>query len=83
MALSTRNVTKRLYEHAIARQLRLTNPAQAVVARFIATRDSRTRVLSPDEIGTVTGHVALPGGTREENACILLQAGRMPSNTRC
>ncbi|WP_176079496.1 tyrosine-type recombinase/integrase [Paraburkholderia tropica] len=53
MALSTRNVIKRLYEYAIARQLALTNPAQAVVARFIATQDSRTRVLSPDEIGTV------------------------------
>jgi integrase len=53
MALSTRNVIKRLYEYAIARQLATTNPAQAVVARFIATQDSRTRVLSPDEIGTV------------------------------
>lgn len=53
MALSTRNVIKRLYEYAIARQLALTNPAQAVVARFIATQDSRERVLSPDEIGTV------------------------------
>lgn len=53
MALSTRNVIKRLYEYAIARQLTATNPAQAVVARFIATQDSRTRVLTPDEIGTV------------------------------
>ncbi|MFP6557394.1 tyrosine-type recombinase/integrase [Paraburkholderia sp. B3] len=53
MALSTRNVIKRLYEYAIARQLALTNPAQAVVARFIATQESRTRVLSPDEIATL------------------------------
>ena len=53
MALSTRNVVKRLFEYAVARQLATTNPAQAVVARFIATQDSRTRVLTPDEIGTV------------------------------
>ena len=53
MALSTRNVIKRLFEYAIARQLALTNPAQAVVARFIATQDSRERVLSPEEIGTL------------------------------
>ncbi|UTV54796.1 tyrosine-type recombinase/integrase [Burkholderia arboris] len=53
MALSTRNVIKRLFEYAIARQLAPTNPAHAVVARFVATQDSRTRVLSPDEIGTV------------------------------
>jgi integrase len=53
MALSTRNVIKRLFEYAIARQLATSNPAHAVVARFIATQDSRTRVLTPDEIGVV------------------------------
>jgi hypothetical protein len=60
MALSTRNVIKRLYEYAIARQLAPTNPAQAVVARFIATQDNRTRVLSPDETGTVLRAVYAP-----------------------
>lgn len=53
MALHTRNVVKRLYEYAIARQLVTVNPAQAVVARFVATQESRDRVLSPDEIGHV------------------------------
>ncbi|AYE29317.1 tyrosine-type recombinase/integrase [Burkholderia pseudomallei] len=53
MALSTRNVIKRLFEYAIARQMVTTNPASAIVARFIATQDSRTRVLDPDEIGRV------------------------------
>jgi integrase len=53
MALSTRNVIKRLFEYAIARQLATNNPAHAVVARFIATQESRTRVLTPDEIGVV------------------------------
>jgi hypothetical protein len=53
MALLTRNVIKRMYEYAIARQVVTINPAQQLVARFIATPQSRTRVLSPDEIGRV------------------------------
>jgi integrase len=52
MALHTRNVIKRLYEFLIARQLATSNPATVVPARFIATQDSRTRVLTPSEIGT-------------------------------
>ena len=52
-ALFTRNVLKRMYEYAISRQVATTNPAQQLVARFIATPQSRTRVLTPDEIGTV------------------------------
>ena len=51
MALHTRNVIKRLYEHLNERQLVSGNPAQAVPARFIATSESRTRVLSAQEIG--------------------------------
>jgi integrase len=53
MALHTRNVIKRLYEYLCARQLASTNPAQVIPARFIATAESRTRVLAPDEIGTM------------------------------
>ncbi|WP_429499221.1 tyrosine-type recombinase/integrase [Robbsia andropogonis] len=53
MALHTRNVIKRLYEYAVARQLVTINPASAIVARFVATQESRDRVLSPDEIGSV------------------------------
>ena len=53
MALLTRNVIKRMYEYAIARQVVTINTAQQLVARFIATPQSRTRVLSPDEIGRV------------------------------
>jgi integrase len=53
MALLTRNVLRRMYDFAIARQLAETNPAAALVARFIATEESRTRVLSPTEIGHV------------------------------
>lgn len=53
MALYARNVLKRLYDFAIARQIATNNPAQALVARFIATQESRQRVLTPDEIGRV------------------------------
>lgn len=53
MALFTRNVLKRMYDFAIARQLATSNPAAALVARFIATEESRTRVLAPSEIGVV------------------------------
>lgn len=52
-ALFARNVVKRMFEYAISRQAVNTNPAQQLVARFIATPRSRTRVLAPDEIGTV------------------------------
>jgi integrase len=52
MALHTRNVIKRLYEFLIARQLATSNPAGVVPARFIATQDSRTRVLTSGEMGT-------------------------------
>jgi len=52
-ALATRNVIKRMFEYAIARQVATVNPAQQLVARFIATPQSRTRVLTPDEIGEV------------------------------
>ncbi|SFA85037.1 Site-specific recombinase XerD [Collimonas sp. OK607] len=52
-ALVTRNVIKRMYEYAISRQVATANPAQQLVARFIATPQSRTRVLTPDEIGSV------------------------------
>ncbi|SED50532.1 Site-specific recombinase XerD [Burkholderia sp. WP9] len=53
MALHTRNVIKRLYEYLIARQLAVSNPAEVVPARSIATFDTRNRVLSGDEIGAM------------------------------
>ena len=53
MALFTRNVIKRMYEYAISRQAATINPGQQLVARYIATPQSRTRVLLPDEVGTV------------------------------
>jgi len=53
MALLARNVLKRMYDYAIARQVVDTNPAGVLVARFIASEESRTRVLSAEEVGQV------------------------------
>lgn len=50
-ALMTRNVLKRLFAYAIARELTTFNPAAAIEARYIATARSRDRNLSTDEIG--------------------------------
>lgn len=53
MALATRDAMRRMYDFAIARQVAQFNPAAALVARFIATQESRTRVLEAREIGKV------------------------------
>ena len=51
MALQTRNVLKRLFAYAIARQKTQFNPAAAIDAKYIATARSRDVALSPEEIG--------------------------------
>lgn len=51
MALQTRNILKRLFAYAIARQKLRFNPAAAIEARFIAVARSRDVALSPDDIG--------------------------------
>ncbi len=51
MALQTRNVLKRLFAYAIAREKATFNPAAAIEAKFIATAKSRDVALTPDEIG--------------------------------
>lgn len=50
-ALLTRNVLKRLFAYAIARELTTFNPAAAIEARYIATARSRDRSLTSEEIG--------------------------------
>ncbi|APR06267.1 tyrosine-type recombinase/integrase [Thauera chlorobenzoica] len=50
-ALQTRNVMKRLFAYAIARELTRFNPAAAVEAQFIATAKSRDVALTSDEVG--------------------------------
>lgn len=51
MALQTRNVLKRFFSYAIARQKTQFNPAAAIEGRFIAQARSRDVALTPDEIG--------------------------------
>lgn len=51
MALQTRNVLKRLFAYAIAREKATFNPAAAIEAKFIATAKSWDVALTPDEIG--------------------------------
>lgn len=51
MALQTRNVMKRLFAYAIARQKIQFNPAAAIEAKFIATAKSRDVALSSEEVG--------------------------------
>lgn len=50
-ALLTRNILKRLYDFAIAKHRATTNPAAAVVARYIAKANKRERALSLAELG--------------------------------
>lgn len=51
MALQTRNVLKRLFAYAIAREKSKFNPAAAIEAKFIATAKSRDVALTAEEIG--------------------------------
>lgn len=51
MALQTRNVLKRLFAYAIAREKIQFNPAAAIDARFIAQAKSRDVALTPNEVG--------------------------------
>jgi integrase len=51
MALVTRNILKRLFGYAIAREKATHNPAAAIEAKYIATARSRDVALSQDEIG--------------------------------
>lgn len=50
-ALQVRNVLKRMYAFAIARQRVQFNPAAAIEAQYIATAKSRDRALSREEVG--------------------------------
>lgn len=51
MALQARNMLKRLFAYAIAREKTQFNPAAAIEAKFIAQAKSRGVALTPEEIG--------------------------------
>lgn len=72
MALVTRNILKRLFAYAIAREVAIFNPAAAVEARYIATAKSRDVALSQDEIGRLLRGIyqeALPERTSWRCTC--------------
>lgn len=50
-ALAVRNILKRIFAYAIARQRVTFNPAAAIQAQYIATAKSRDRALSNDDVG--------------------------------
>ena len=50
-ALVVRNILKRIYAYAIARERVQFNPAAAIQAQYIATAKSRDRALTKDEVG--------------------------------
>ena len=50
-ALMTRNILKRLFSYAIARQKVTENPAAAIEARYVATAKSRDVALTSEELG--------------------------------
>jgi len=52
-ALLVRNIIKRMFAFAIARQVATNNPAAAIQAKYIAQAKARDRALSSDEIGEV------------------------------
>ena len=51
MALTTRNILKRMFAYAIARTPATLNPAAAMEAKYIASAKSRDVALAPEEIG--------------------------------
>lgn len=53
MALVTRNILKRMFAYAMAREQVTQNPAAAVIARYIAQPRSRDRALTSSEVGAL------------------------------
>lgn len=64
MALQTRNILKRLFSYAIARQKTQFNPAAAIEGRFIAQAKSRDVALTSDEIGRLLRSIYQSGMRR-------------------
>lgn len=72
MALQTRNVLKRLFAYAIAREKAKFNPAAAVEARFVATAKSRDVALTPDELGRLLRAIYQSGMKRANKLALHL-----------
>ncbi len=71
-ALAVRNLLKRIYAFAIARQRVTFNPAAAIEARYIATAKSRDRALSREEVGKLLRAVYASGMRRAHKLALHL-----------
>lgn len=71
-ALLARNIIKRLFAYAIARQKVASNPAAAVDARYIAHTRSRDRALRPDELGNLLRAIYLSSMRRSNKLALHL-----------
>ncbi len=72
MALQTRNILKRLFAYAIARQKTQFNPAAAIEGRFIAQAKSRDVALDSDEIGRLLRAIYQSGMRRANKLALHL-----------
>lgn len=72
MALQTRNVLKRLFAYAIAREKTQFNPAAAIEAKFIANARSRDVALSSEEIGKLLRAIYQSGMRRAHKLALHL-----------
>jgi integrase len=72
MALQTRNVLKRLFAYAIAREKTQFNPAAAIAAKFIAQVKSRDIALSAQEVGRLLRAIYQSGTQRAHKLALHL-----------
>lgn len=82
MALQTRNILKRLFSYAIARQKTQFNPAAAIEGRFIAQAKSRDVALSTDEIGRLIRAIYQSGMRRANKLALHLLVLTMVRKTQ-
>lgn len=71
-ALAVRNVLKRMYAYAIARERIAFNPAAAIQAQYIARAKSRDRALTKEEVGQLLRAVYASGMRRAHKLAIHL-----------
>ena len=71
-ALAVRNILKRMYAYAIARQRVTFNPAAAIEAQYIAKAKSRDRALTKEEVGKLLRAVYASGMRRAHKLAIHL-----------
>lgn len=82
MALQTRNILKRFFSYAIARQKTQFNPAAAIEGRYIAQARSRDVALTTDEIGRLLRAIYQSGMRRANKLALHLLVLTMVRKTQ-